>query len=163
MAEVQSLEEIVERLELERIEHEGGWFRRIYTGNKGADDREQVTTIYALFSREEFSALHKLDASEQFFFLDGDPFEVFRIDSEGNAKWELLGKNASRGESPHLVFEPGEWFGGRTVSEGDLGWTLMSCVVTPGFRWEGFELGQRQVLLDLYPNYGDAIRALTRV
>lgn len=156
------MQDIVAKLKLENIEHEGGWFRRIYTGAKGADGRESVTTIYALFSREEFSALHKLDATEQFFFLDGDPFEVFRIDCEGNGRWETLGRNAIGGESPHMVFEAGEWFGGRTVEGGDHGWTLMSCVVTPGFSWEGFELGGRDRLLEMYPKYDDDIRVLTR-
>lgn len=150
-------EDIVVRLGLESIEHEGGWFRRIHTGEASDGGRPLSTTIYALFTREQFSALHRLDAVEQFFFLDGDAFEVFRIGADGVARWDVLGR-----ESPHLVFEPGEWFGGTPVKAGKCGWTLMSCVVTPGFEWDGFEIGERDELFVAYPNYGDAIRRLTR-
>ncbi|MDQ8182973.1 cupin domain-containing protein [Pelagicoccus sp. SDUM812005] len=156
------VEEIVARLGLERLDHEGGWFRRIHTGEKRSEGRACCTTIYALFTREEFSALHRLDAVEQFFFLDGDAFEVFRIGSEVEGRWETLGRDFEKGESPHLVFDPGEWFGGVPVAGGKCGWTLMSCVVTPGFEWEGFEVGRRDDLLAVYPKYGDSIRLLTR-
>lgn len=152
-----TVDEVVQQLGLERLDHEGGWFRRIHTGVAGPEGRALSTTIYALFTREEFSALHRLDAVEQFFFLDGDPFEVFRIGVDGMGRSEVLGK-----ESPHLVFEPGEWFGGIPVEEGRLGWTLMSCVVTPGFEWDGFEVGLREKLLATYPDCGDRIRRLTR-
>ncbi|EDY81214.1 Cupin family protein [Verrucomicrobiia bacterium DG1235] len=155
-------EEVVERLELERIEHEGGFFRRIHTGETDASGRARSTTIYALFTREEFSALHRLDAVEQFFFLDGDAFEVFRIGEDGAGRWDVLGRDFEKGESPHLVFEPGLWFGGAPLVDGENGWTLMSCVVTPGFEWEGFEIGQRDELVATYPECGDAVRRLTR-
>ncbi|MDQ8199462.1 cupin domain-containing protein [Pelagicoccus enzymogenes] len=157
-----TVESVVDRLGLQRLDREGGWFRRIHTGKAGADGRAVSTTIYALFTREEFSALHRLDAVEQFFFLDGDAFEVFRIGREGEGRWETLGRDLDRGESPHLVFEPGEWFGGVPIGDGERGWTLMSCVVTPGFEWDGFEIGQREELLEAYPNYGNEIRRLTR-
>ncbi len=151
------VEVIVERLGLERLDHEGGWFRRIHTGESNADGRPCSTTIYALFTREEFSALHRLDAVEQFFFLDGDPFEVFRIGADGIGRSEVLSR-----ELPHLVFAPREWFGGAPVPAGSFGWTLMSCVVTPGFKWDGFEIGERDELLEAYPEFGDAIRRLAR-
>ncbi len=156
------VEELVERLGLERLDHEGGWFKRIHTGASGEGGRALSSTIYALFTRDQFSALHRLDAVEQFFFLAGDAFEVFRIGVDGTGRTEVLGMDLGRGESPHLVFEPGEWFGGAPVEGGSFGWTLMSCVVTPGFEWDGFEIGERDVLLAAYPDYGDVIRRLTR-
>lgn len=155
--EIERLEGLIERFGLEPIEHEGGWFRRVHTGEAMADGRALSTTIYALFTREQFSALHRLDAVEQFFFLDGDGFEAFRVDNYGSGSWDVLDR-----ESPHLVFEVGEWFGGRPVLDGSNGWTLMSCVVTPGFDWKGFAIGKREELLEKYPDSGDAIRALTR-
>lgn len=153
----EQIEELVERLDLEPIDHEGGWFRRIHTGEAGSDGRPLSTTIYALFTREQFSALHRLNVVEQFFFVDGDPFEAFRIDARGKARSEVLSK-----QCPHLVFEAGCWFGGRPVEGGAFGWTLMSCVVTPGFDWDCFELGERAALLEEYPGAGDKIRELTR-
>lgn len=151
------IEDLVSKLELEPIDQEGGWFRRIHTGEPGSDGRPLSTTIFALFSREQFSALHRLDVVEQFFFLDGDAFEAYRIGADGTDRCEVLGR-----ECPHLVFEPGCWFGGKPVEGGSFGWTLMSCVVTPGFDWDSFEIGDRASLMKQYPEFGDKILALTR-
>ena len=153
----EDLAQVVGRLGLDPLEREGGWFRRIFTGPSDASGRATCTTIYALFTREQFSALHRLDAWEQFFFLDGDAFEVFRIEADGRGRTETLGKG-----SPHLVFEPGCWFGGKPVEGGAFGWSLISCVVTPGFEWDGFELGEPKALLERYPKFGDEIDCLTR-
>lgn len=160
---MKKMEDVAKQLGLEKLDHEGGFFRRIHTGEKGADGKPLSTTIYALFSRQEFSALHRLDVVEQFFFVDGDAFEAFRITADGTARTEFLGIDFEKGESPHLVFEPGCWFGGAPVADGGCGWTLMSCVVTPGFDWKSFEIGDRSQLLESYPECGDAIRRLTRV
>ncbi|MBC2604841.1 cupin domain-containing protein [Pelagicoccus albus] len=157
------MESLIEGLGLERIEHEGGFFKRIHTGEANVDGRPLSTTIYALFTQEEFSALHRLDVVEQFFFVDGDPFDVFRINPDGSTSEATLGLDTGKGESPHQVFEPGCWFGGIPADSGSKGWTLMCCVVTPGFDWKGFELANRDELLEAYPQYGDAIRRLTRV
>jgi len=35
-------------------------------------------------------------------------------------------------------------------------------VVSPGFEWEGFELGKRAKLVESYPEWEDAIVGLTR-
>lgn len=151
-------EELAAKLGLEPIQGEGGWFRRLYTGPVGVEGRPVATSIYALFSREQFSALHRLDADEQFFFLDGDPLEVFEIDVQGQGRWLRLG----RGDALHHVFRAGSWFGGRCAREGTFGWSLVSAVVSPGFEWVGFELGKRSDLVALYPEFEDEIAALTR-
>lgn len=44
---------------------------------------------------------------------------------------------------------------------GALGWTLVSCVVTPGFEYEDFEQADREALLRAYPAYRDLILGLT--
>lgn len=154
--------QVVEAFGLEELDREGGWFRRIHTGAKNADGRPYSTTILALFTRERFSALHRLDAVEQFFFLKGDAFEAFEIDAAGRGRVAVLGDDWEQGHTPHLTFEPGSWFGGIPLLGGPVGWTLMSCVVTPGFEWGGFELGKRAELVQAYPNNCDAIERLTR-
>ncbi len=151
-------EEMAESLGLEPIEGEGGWFRRIYTGPAGIGGRPVATSIYALFSREQFSALHRLDVDEQFFFLDGDALDVFEIDAHGSGGWLRLG----RGGVLHHVFRAGSWFGARSAAEGTVGWSLVSAVVSPGFEWAGFELGERRELVASYPEFEGAIRELTR-
>lgn len=155
-------EVVISELGLEALEQEGGWFRRIFTGEPDEVGRPRVTSINALFTREQFSALHRLDADEQFFHLEGDPFEVFRIDVDGTGKRECLGTDLSHGQRPHLIFEKGCWFAGMPIEGGNLGWTLIGAVVTPGFQWKGFELGKRDELIAMYPEFRETIERLTR-
>jgi len=155
-------EDIVQQLQMQEIAHEGGWFCRTYSLEAEKGGRALATTIYALFTRDWFSALHRLDAAEQFFFVDGDAFETFCIDREGRGRRELLGRDLASGQSPHLVFNPGEWFGGKPVSDGSRGWSLMCCAMTPGFEWSGFELGERAQLVSEFAEYSSEIDALTR-
>lgn len=156
-------EDVVARLGLESLDREGGWFRRIHTGELNESGRSVSTTIYALFTREQFSALHRLDALEQFFHLGGDAFDVFRIGANGVCGRQMLGSDLGKGEVPHIVFEAGCWFGGAPVEEGKCGWTLMSCVVTPGFEWDGFEIGDQDKLVADYPDSSEEICRLTRL
>ena len=44
----------------------------------------------------------------------------------------------------------------------DLDWTLVSCVVTPGFEYADFELADQKALLRDYPLAKELILALTR-
>lgn len=44
---------------------------------------------------------------------------------------------------------------------GSGGWTLVGCVVSPGFEYEDFELGAREALLAAYPRAVGLICALT--
>lgn len=52
------------------------------------------------------------------------------------------------------------WTADRRASQDD-GWTLVSCVVTPGFEYVDFELADRGSLLRDYPLAKELIQALT--
>lgn len=162
MAERLTEQDIITKLGLQRLDHEGGWFRRIHTGQAGPKGRPGSTTIYALFTRDQFSALHRLDADEQFFFLDGDPFEFFQIGPGGAVEQGVLGAIHDVDAVPHRLFPKGSWFGGRPLESGSSGWTLVAAVVTPGFLWEGFEIGKRAELVAWYPDLKERIEKLTR-
>lgn len=50
---------------------------------------------------------------------------------------------------------------GRTHHPAERAWCLLSCVVTPGFEYEDFEMGERAALLAAYPQHAALVRALT--
>ena len=156
-----TVEQIVTFLRLEPLVEEGGWFRRTRTEGK-EDGRPTMTCIYALFTREQFSALHRLDAAETLFFHSGDPFEILELGPDGSVQLGLLGSNVGAGETPQRAFAKGIWFGGKPKKNGRNGYSLMSAVVSPGFEWEGFELGKRKELVGLYPDCVSEIVSLTR-
>ena len=55
--------------------------------------------------------------------------------------------------------------GARVVGAADVpadrAWSLVACVVTPGFDYADFEIGERDELLALYPQHAELIHALT--
>jgi predicted cupin superfamily sugar epimerase len=73
-----SAEDVIRSLALEPLPHEGGWFRRIVTGPAGSS-RAAYASIYALFTPDHFSALHRVDVDEVWTFLAGDAIEVMQL------------------------------------------------------------------------------------
>jgi hypothetical protein len=59
----------------------------------------------------------------------------------------------------------GSWQGARLAGGPHLpaerAWALVSCVVTPGFDFADFELGERSALLAEFPEHSESIRELS--
>ena len=86
-------------------------------------------------------------------------------------------------DNPQLLVPGGHWLASRVMSEeqADWGegwaperrwtadrranpearWTLVSCIVTPGFEYGDFELADREALLAAYPQARRVVQALT--
>ncbi len=66
---------------------------------------------------------------------------------------------------PQALVPAGSWQGARLAGgphlPADRAWALVSCLVTPGFDFADFELGERDELLAACPQHGGLIRALT--
>jgi hypothetical protein len=48
----------------------------------------------------------------------------------------LLGPDVLAGYTPQAIVRPGHWQSASTTGD----WSLVGCTVSPGFRFEGFEL-----------------------
>jgi predicted cupin superfamily sugar epimerase len=116
---------------------EGGHYRETWRADARAGSRPPATAILYLLAEDERSAWHRVDADEVWLFHGGDPLELqVATDSDGPAARHVLGTEVVEGERPQVVVPAGAWQSARTLG----GWTLVSCVVSPGFRFEGFEL-----------------------
>jgi hypothetical protein len=66
---------------------------------------------------------------------------------------------------PQALAPAGHWQGARLAggahSPVERAWCLVNCVVTPGFEYEDFEMGERAALLAAYPQHAALVRALT--
>ncbi len=157
-----SAEEVVRLLKLEPLELEGGFFRRTAESPLVVTDdgRRAYSVIYALFTPDGFSALHRLAADEIWCFQAGDPLESLRLFPDGSSRWIKLGADLAAGECLQDVVAAQVWQGTRLVAGGR--WALVSCVVAPEFRWQDFKLGEREELIAAYPERAGDIRALTR-
>ena len=132
---------------------EGGWFRRVYTSDRRLEgNRPVMTSIYYLLEAPDFSALHRLNADEQWHFYAGSPITIHELTADGLLE-TTLGEHAFQ----HTV-KSGTLFGA-TVEHG---WALVGCTVVPGFDFSGFEMPSRDQLMDQFPNQYDFIVRLSR-
>ncbi len=167
-----SAEDVIAALKLEMLDQEGGYFRRtaesgvwVTPAPAAGDGAEKQLTraysvIYALFTPESFSALHRLATDEIWCWHAGDPLESLRLHPDGRSEWVKLGADVTLGQRPQDIVGASVWQGTRLVAGGS--WALISCIIAPEFRWADFELGERAVLVAAYPPCEEGIRALTR-
>ena len=128
---------IVERLGLE-THPEGGWYTRDWQSphTDEASSRPLSSLIYFLLPEGDASAWHKVDADEVWLWHGPASDESKRtVITLGSG---ITTDQADVTVSGHAVVPAGVWQ--RTVpGQGDA---LVSCVVSPGFVFDGFTLEQ---------------------
>lgn len=112
---------------------EGGWYRQTWAGPLRGG-RASGTAILFLLAAGERSHWHLVDADEIWLWHAGAPL-ILSVGVEVAADIRL-GPDVPGGEAPQAVVPAGHWQAARSTGE----YTLVSCTVSPGFRFEGFEL-----------------------
>lgn len=119
---------------------EGGWYRETWHGPEGPDGRAVGTAIHFLLKAGERSHWHRVDAHEIWLWHGGDPLRLSLAASDAGPVREVaLGGDLSAGQAVQHVVAVSEWQAAEPLP-GSSGYTLVSCVVTPGFDFAGFEL-----------------------
>lgn len=151
---------------LDLIPHpEGGFYRETFRSTATLPSgRSAATSILFLLTHDNPSNFHRLDAEEVWYYHSGDPLSVHMIDEEGRYSELSIGPHSLDGEVLQAVVPPGTWFGSSVVAPtaDRLGWSVVGCMVTPGFDFAGFELADRDELLSSFPAHRDIILDLTR-
>lgn len=134
-------ENLVETLNL--LPHpEGGFYREEYRSpisiTTSSGDRSLATSIYYLLRAGEASAWHRIRSDELWFFHCGGPLTVNVMTPNEGQQRIILGPDISLGHRLSVVVPAGLWFGA-TPSAG-TSFSLVSCVVAPGFDFADFEL-----------------------
>ncbi len=155
-------ETIIEKLNL-TSHPEGGFYRETYRADKSITlDNGKVrttgTAIYYLLKDTDKSHFHKINADEIWLFHEGEPLEVLMITHEGNIETKILGNRLDLDQEPQVTIAANVWFAARII--GEKGFTLVSCIVAPGFEFEDFVLGDKDELIKLFPNIKDEIENL---
>ena len=133
------VDEIIRILKL-KPHPEGGLFVETFMDSENfADDRKISSVIYYLLRYEEYSHWHRVDATECWFWHAGSPIALSVSNDGHDASSVHLGSDVLVGQKPHFVVEKNWWQ--TAVSLGE--WSLVSCMVTPAFNYNGFELAHR--------------------
>ncbi|RDC73213.1 cupin domain-containing protein [Rhodovulum sp. 12E13] len=128
-------DDIVRRLAL-APHPEGGWYRQTWV-EQPAEGRPAGTAIYYLLAEGQRSHWHRVDAAEIWHFYAGAPLILSLAETAaGPARDVTLGADLAAGELPQAIVPLGWWQAARSTGA----WTLAGCTVSPGFRFEGFEL-----------------------
>lgn len=121
---------------------EGGWYRETWRGPEDAAGRAQATAIHFLLEAHQNSHWHRVrDASEVWLWHAGSPLVLAQAETgAGPVREDVLGNDVLKGECPQLIVAAGHWQSAHPLPETNPGWTLVSCIVTPGFDFSVFEL-----------------------
>jgi predicted cupin superfamily sugar epimerase len=115
---------------------EGGWYRETWRDAPAGGRRGAGTAILFLLSAERHAHWHRVDAAELWLWHAGGPL-VLTLSPDGHdAEAHLLGPDLGASQSPQRLVPAGWWQTAASLGR----WTLVSCTVSPAFRFEGFEL-----------------------
>ncbi|WP_069998923.1 cupin domain-containing protein [Cellulosilyticum sp. I15G10I2] len=140
---------------LEMMPHiEGGYYKECFVSDIGA-----WSSIYFLLEQGEVSHFHRLQSDELWYYHAGSALTIYMIDARGELIEQQLGLDIAKGEMPQVLVPRGSIFGS---AQNEEGFSLVGCMVAPGFTFEGFELFEREELMQKYPEYQEVIMKLTR-
>jgi predicted cupin superfamily sugar epimerase len=142
---------------------EGGFFKEVFRSGISAkkdelpigykSERRLATSIYYLLRSGEISKMHRLKSDELWYFHFGGSLKVIYIDHEGKKFTKILGDNPEKAETFYLHIPAGNMFAAEVIEPDS--YTLVSCVVTPGFEFDDFEMFEKDDLIQAYPKHAD--------
>ncbi|WP_118135330.1 cupin domain-containing protein [Oceanicella sp. SM1341] len=110
---------------------EGGWYRETWRAVAPEGVRPSGTAIHFLLEADQRSHWHRVDATEIWLWHAGHPLTLSIDDTD-----HVLGPDLAAGEAPQLIVPAGAWQAAVPLG----GWVLVSCIVSPGFDFAGFDL-----------------------
>ena len=168
-----SVDFIIQKLNLQPLEVEGGLFAQSYLSPETIppealpqryprQPKPFSTAIYYLLTADadSFSAFHKLLTDEVYHFYLGDSVEMTLFYPDGSSQQIKLGQDILAGEVVQFTVPAGIWQGARLEPGGS--YALLGTTMAPGFTPDDFEAASRADLLAKYPYERDRILALTR-
>ena len=164
-----SADEIIERLGMQLHPEEGGYFVETYKSGelisklglpeRYPSERAFGTAIFYLLTPDTVSALHRLASDEIFHFYLGDPVTMLQLHPDGSSTVVTLGRDILKGQELQVLVPRGTWQGSFLNETGEF--ALLGCTVAPGFEYADYEAGDRETLLQQYPDLEELIIRLT--
>jgi predicted cupin superfamily sugar epimerase len=155
---------VIDALQLEP-HPEGGFYREMHRASSrikesNGNTKNAYSSIYYLLSGQDFSAWHRIQSDETWFFHLGCDMAIHYFDLQDELATVQIGLQSMQLQA---TIPAGTWFAAKPVLAESF--CLVSCVVGPAFTFSEFEMGRRQLLLDRYgtsEKHIEAITALTR-
>jgi predicted cupin superfamily sugar epimerase len=163
-------EQIIKFFKMQPLRQEGGFYVETYRcaerikkaalPGRFSGERNLGSVILYLLTAKTISLLHRLKSDEIFHFYFGHPVTMLQLHPDGKSEIITLGHNILKEQKVQVLVGAGVWQGAFVQPGGKF--SLLGCSVAPGFEEEDFELGNRNDLLDKYPDLREMILKLTR-
>lgn len=137
--------QLIEQLELQP-HPEGGWYREVFraasqvTPEDGRPARNALTSIYFLLDAAQHSRWHRVLSDEVWVHLEGMPLELWTWDAASGHLDRTTLAPVSAATFPQHVVEAGLWQAARPQATDAAGYTLVACMVGPGFDFADFRM-----------------------
>lgn len=150
---------------LKMLQHpEGGYFKETYRSENSfnpdgfSGTRNFATSICFLLEADNVSHFHRIKSDEIWYYHAGDPLTVYVIYPNGKLEEIKVGPNIENGEVLQAVVPANTIFGSTCTAE----YSLVGCMVAPGFDFNDFELFTTSELMGLYPDHKMVIDKLSK-
>ncbi|MBP1963555.1 cupin domain-containing protein [Paenibacillus aceris] len=154
---------------LELVAHpEGGYYKRTFQAEETITDQELsvqfngsrllYTSIYFLLQSHDVSHFHRLKSDELWYYHAGSPLTIHVILEDGTYEEVKLGINLENGETPQYLVPKNSIFGSSVMVKNTF--SLVGCMVAPGFDFQDFEMFTQEELLGQYPQHREVIMKL---
>lgn len=162
---------IIAHYRMENIPHEGAWFVQTHKSGEVIEGalaaryrgkRYAYTSIYALLTAQDFSAMHRLSTDEIWHFYGGSPALMLLLYPDGRGETRVWGANVLAGEEPQIMVPRGTWMGARPIGDASRAYSFGGMTMAPGFEYADYEGGHRAPLAARYPGFARQIGELTR-
>ena len=164
---------LIERFHMQKVPQEGVWFAVTYgsadllpgaalPARYHGKDHSAGSCIYDVMTREDFSALHRLQTDEVWHFYGGDPIEMLLLYPDGHGETVLIGPDVFTGQRPQFTVPRGVWQGSAPAEGGKAGYSFVGNQLSPAFDPGDFEIGYRDELQKAYPAFAARVAQLTR-
>lgn len=142
---------------------EGGFYREMFRSGQAVQfrgaPRSAGTAIYYLLAQGAYSAWHRIDADEAWYFHAGAPLSLHVISGDGALRTHRLGNPLLHEDAVFQAAVPaGAWFAAEL--EDRQQYALVGCGVSPGFEFAHFELAGADDMAPMAARHGDWVNRL---
>ena len=143
---------------------EGGYYKEVYRSENSfqpkdfTEHRNYMTSIHFLLEKGDVSHFHSIKSDELWCYQAGDSLTVFVLYPEGELKKLIIGPNLECGEVLQAVVPEGAVFGSKSNGE----YSLVGCMVSPGFDFNDFKLFTTSELLEKFPHFSRTIKEFSK-
>jgi predicted cupin superfamily sugar epimerase len=159
---MQDIQSIINKLQL--LPHvEGGYYRETYRSEQlhqtsGGPLRSLSTLIYFLLPSGRYSKFHKIASDELWLYHLGAPVAIHQLLNDGTLQTDILGSDIEEGQQLQVLIPAGTLFGAEVLGVDTF--ALSACMVSPGFDFADFNLYNKEVLLEMFPQQAEVIERL---